>query len=41
MSDICKVCGCTEDNACMTPDGPCYWVEPDLCSTCAADEAEE
>ncbi|MDD3491929.1 MAG: hypothetical protein PHZ19_00335 [Candidatus Thermoplasmatota archaeon] len=32
----CRVCGCTEDNACVTDDGPCYWVEEDLCSACAA-----
>lgn len=29
---VCRVCGCTEDNACP---GGCYWVEPDLCSACA------
>lgn len=28
----CRVCGCTDDNACP---GGCYWVEDDLCSTCA------
>lgn len=28
----CRVCGCTWDNAC---EGGCYWVEEDLCSTCA------
>lgn len=28
----CRVCGCTDDNAC--PSG-CYWVESDLCSACA------
>lgn len=28
----CRVCGCTEDNAC---DGGCEWVEPNLCSACA------
>jgi len=33
----CRVCGCTEDNACMTPDGPCCWAEEDLCSSCAAE----
>ena len=27
----CRVCGCTQNNAC--PDG-CWWVEPDLCSSC-------
>lgn len=28
---FCRVCGCTESNAC---EGGCYWVEPDLCSRC-------
>lgn len=35
----CRVCGCTENNACHTPDGPnptCHWVEPDLCSACVS-----
>ena len=27
----CKVCGCTEDAACV---GGCSWVEMDLCSAC-------
>jgi DNA-directed RNA polymerase subunit RPC12/RpoP len=33
---VCKVCGCTENNACMTEVGPCFWVneEKDLCSNC-------
>lgn len=30
----CRVCGCTEDNACMTEGVPCSWVEDDLCSAC-------
>lgn len=34
----CRVCGCTETTPCQTPDGPCYWVEPDLCSSCASAE---
>jgi hypothetical protein len=36
----CRVCGCTEENACIDPDTgePCYWVEPDLCSVCAEKE---
>jgi hypothetical protein len=29
----CRVCGCTDDEAC---DDGCYWVEADLCSRCAA-----
>lgn len=28
----CRVCGCSDFNACP---GPCYWVEDDLCSECA------
>lgn len=33
----CRECGCSELNPCTDPDdgGPCYWVERDLCSTCA------
>ena len=32
----CRVCGCTDWNACTEPDGfPCCWVEHDLCSACA------
>lgn len=27
----CRVCGCTDDKACV---GGCYWVEDDLCSQC-------
>jgi len=34
MSDICKVCGCTDDNACITEEGPCHWVMRGLCSAC-------
>lgn len=32
----CRVCGCTDDHACIDDVvGPCWWVEPDLCSHCA------
>jgi hypothetical protein len=31
----CRVCGCTDDHACP---GGCCWVEPDLCSACAAQQ---
>ncbi len=34
----CRVCGCTDNNACP---GGCYWVEDDLCSKCAAKEATD
>ncbi|MCW5727230.1 GNAT family N-acetyltransferase [Parvibaculum sp.] len=33
----CRVCGCTQLNACMTGAGPCGWVEADLCSGCAGE----
>jgi len=33
---VCRVCGCTDTNACVTGSGePCHWVEKDLCSACA------
>jgi hypothetical protein len=35
----CRVCGCTNDDCrqCIEKTGrPCYWVEDDLCSVCAA-----
>lgn len=33
---VCKQCGCTDNNACITEVGPCSWVneEHDLCSAC-------
>jgi hypothetical protein len=37
----CRVCGCTEDNACVVHDpqtgqidDACLWVEADLCCAC-------
>jgi hypothetical protein len=31
----CRVCGCTDDKACLGDDGnPCYWIEDNLCSAC-------
>ena len=32
---VCRVCGCTDDNACLPPGGPCHWVGNDLCSACS------
>ena len=36
-SGQCRVCGCTEYQACQDPVSgePCHWVAPDLCSACA------
>jgi PRTRC genetic system protein A len=31
----CRECGCDEEHAC---EGGCYWVEEDLCSSCAEKE---
>lgn len=31
----CRFCGCTETTACVSADGPCYWVGPTVCSACA------
>lgn len=30
----CRRCGCTWTTACLTVNGPCCWVEKDLCSAC-------
>ena len=32
----CRVCHCTEMNACTHDGQPCHWVEADLCSACVA-----
>lgn len=34
----CRVCGCTDLNACVTDGVPCHWVEEDLCSACVGKE---
>lgn len=33
----CRSCGCTDTCACP---GGCWWVEPDLCSACSAEEID-
>lgn len=36
---ICRVCGCTEHNACYSELlERCHWVEEDLCSACVGKE---
>lgn len=35
VEQACRICGCTWNNACITDEGSCYWVESDLCSACA------
>ncbi len=33
--NACIVCGCTRNKPCITPEGPCGWVEEGrLCSQC-------
>lgn len=35
----CRVCGCTQDNACTDAEiGNCWWIEADLCSHCGEPE---
>jgi hypothetical protein len=45
MPGVCKVCGCTDAEACVFEwDGEhhtCYWIKPDLCSECADDAGAE
>lgn len=36
MNQKCRICGCTDDHACVTTEGACFWVDDDdLCSACA------
>jgi hypothetical protein len=35
MCRKCRVCGCTDDRACLVQGIPCCWIEEDLCSSCA------
>jgi len=34
----CRRCGCTEFDPCFTDDGPCSWIEENLCSACVTTE---
>ena len=39
----CRICGCTNLDACEDPDsieGVCTWVEHDLCNVCAPEGRE-
>ena len=41
MYGVCKICGCTDNNACHHPDhGSCFWIDDyhELCSHCYIDE---
>jgi hypothetical protein len=40
--DVCKLCGCTNGDACPDHEtGTCWWVHEDLCSACATKEQKE
>lgn len=41
--DVCRICGCTEHDACLDPetDQPCSWAGDDLCSACAGKERHD
>lgn len=43
LGPTCRVCGCLDESACVEPASglACSWAEEDICSFCAADEAEE
>lgn len=34
---VCRMCGCTDEIACEPGE---YWIEPDLCSSCAPPEPD-
>lgn len=38
MARACRVCGCTDCQAC---EGGCWWVAADLCSSCADNSSNE
>ncbi len=37
MSNICRICGCTDEQPCITEEGPCSWAMKDLCTACIID----
>lgn len=32
--ETCRFCGCDDNHACETDDGPCGWSKPGYCSAC-------
>ena len=32
--NVCRECACWDLDACATGEGPCWWVDADLCSRC-------
>jgi hypothetical protein len=41
IDGYCRVCGCSQENACESAAGPCGWAEPDLCTRCAGGKATD
>ena len=41
MPEKCKICGCDEEHACITPEGPCSWSFRDrrgsVCTACVVE----
>jgi hypothetical protein len=37
LGQVCRTCGCSHYDPC---DGGCGWAEPDLCTSCAAADAQ-
>jgi hypothetical protein len=31
---LCRICACSEADACLGHMGPCSWIEHDVCSAC-------
>ena len=31
LQQTCRICGCTNERACL---GGCHWIQEDLCSEC-------
>lgn len=37
----CRVCGCTDEHACVLDDGnTCAWAEDGLCTACVSERPE-
>lgn len=36
MTQVCRVCGCTNLSSC---EGGCWWIDNDLCSSCVVPQA--
>ena len=38
--EICRECGCTQNNACVRQGETCGWAEPGLCTACTPDAGD-